>query len=204
MSKKSNNKSKSPDERTVAVPEAEVQEASSPDAAETPKASTEAAETQDAPESVETPPDGEAEAAALREALSSEQDKYLRLAAEYDNFRRRSQKERESIYLNAKADVVTALLPVYDNLERALSQSTADEAFYKGVALTMAQLKEIFQSLGVLEITALGQTFDPALHNAVLHIEDATFGENEIVEELQKGFQLGDKVIRFSMVKVAN
>jgi molecular chaperone GrpE len=93
---------------------------------------------------------------------------------------------------------------VYDNLERALSHQTTDEAFYKGIEMTMTQLNGIFEKLGVKPIEAVGQKFDANLHNAVMHIEDDNYGENEIVEEFQKGFILGDKVIRFSMVKVAN
>lgn len=138
------------------------------------------------------------------ELIQSERDKYLRLAAEYDNYRKRSQKEREAIFRDVKADTITKLLPVYDNLERALKAETTDDAFKKGVELTMTQLKDIFESLGVKAIDAVGQKFDANLHNAVMHVEDEEHGEGEIVEEFQKGFMLGDKVIRFSMVKVAN
>ena len=99
---------------------------------------------------------------------------------------------------------MTQFLPVYDNLARALEQSTADEAYRKGVELIMTQFKDILGRMGVTEIEALGQKFDPALHNAVMHDEDETKGEGEIVQELQKGFKLGDKVIRFAMVKVVN
>ena len=96
------------------------------------------------------------------------------------------------------------LLPVYDNLERALKAECSDEAFYKGVELTMTQLKTIFENMGVQEIPAVGEVFDPSMHNAVMHIEDENYGEGVIVQEFQKGFKLGDKVIRFSMVQVAN
>ena len=140
----------------------------------------------------------------LEEALVIEHDRYLRLAAEYDNFRKRSQKERESLYVDVKADIVAMFLPVYDNLERALGQETEDKAYYRGVEMIMTQLREIFQKLGVREIPARGETFDPALHNAVSHVEDEAYGESEIVEQFMAGFQLGDKVIRHSMVKVAN
>ena len=136
--------------------------------------------------------------------LAAEKEKYLRLAAEYDNFRKRSQKEREAIYTDVRADTVMKFLPVYDNLERALKQETADEAYRKGVEMTMNQFKDVLSKLGVTEIETQGQLFDPAVHNAVMHVEDEHYGENEIVEEFQKGFKLGDKVIRFSMVKVAN
>ena len=137
-------------------------------------------------------------------ALGAEKDKYLRLAAEYDNYRKRSQKERETVYADAKADTVLQLLPVYDNLERALKAECSDGAFYKGVEMIMDQLMGIFSKLGVEVIQAEGQTFDPALHNAVIHVEDESLGENVVAEEFQKGFTLNGKVIRFAMVKVAN
>ena len=140
----------------------------------------------------------------LEEALAAEQDRVLRIAAEYDNFRKRSQKEREALYVDVKTGVVAEFLPVYDNLERALKQETEDEAYRKGVELIMAQLKEIFSKLGVAEIPAVGETFNPELHNAVYHTEDETYGEGEIVEQFMAGFTLGDKVIRHSVVKVAN
>ena len=149
----------------------------------------------------------EAEAAPARDyeaELAAEKDKYLRLAAEYDNYRRRSQKEREALYADVKAETVTALLPVYDNLARALALGSTDEAFLKGIQMTMNQLEEIFTKLGVAAITAVGEPFDPEKHNAVRHIDDESVGENIIVEEFQKGFTLGDKVIRFAMVVVAN
>ena len=136
--------------------------------------------------------------------LKAEKDKYLRLLAEYDNYRKRSAKERENIYSDALTDTVTKFLPVYDNLVRALEQSTADEAYRRGVEMIMTQFNDILSKLGVTPIEALGQKFDPQLHNAVMHEEDSEKGENEIVQELQKGFKLGDKVIRFAMVKVAN
>ena len=135
---------------------------------------------------------------------AQQEDKYLRLAAEYDNYRRRTAKEKDSIWNDAKADAAVAFLPVYDNLERALKQETADEAFKKGVEMTMTQLKTVLEKLGITEIPALGQTFDPNLHNAVMHVEDENFGENTVCDVFQAGFQLGDKVIRFAMVKVAN
>ena len=146
----------------------------------------------------------EALKAEMDAALASEKDKYLRLAAEYDNYRRRSQKEKETTYSDAKADTVLQLLPVYDNLARALKAECTDPGFYKGVEMTMAQLMDILAKLGVTPIEAEGQPFDPAEHNAVLHVEDESLGENLVVEEFQKGFKLNDKVIRFAMVKVAN
>jgi len=140
----------------------------------------------------------------MEAALGAEKDKYLRLAAEYENYRRRSQKEKETTYSDGKADTVLQLLPVYDNLERALKAECSDPGFYKGVEMTMAQLTEIFAKMGVTPIEAAGQPFDPAEHNAVIHVEDESLGENLVVEEFQKGFKLNDKVIRFAMVKVAN
>ena len=141
---------------------------------------------------------------AARTELAGEKDKYLRLLAEYDNFRKRSSRERDNIYADVKADTLLKLLPVYDNLERALRQETADEAFRKGVEMTMNQFLEALKALGVTPIEALGQTFDPAVHHAVMHLEDPDKGEQEIVQEFQKGFRMGDRVIRFSMVQVAN
>ena len=136
--------------------------------------------------------------------IKEEKEKYLRLAAEYDNFRKRSQKERDSLYNDIKADTLLKFLPVYDNLERALKQATADEAYRKGVEMIMTQFCTTMEKLGVTEIEAAGQKFDPTIHNAVMHVEDESFGENEVVEVFQKGFKLNDKVIRFAMVKVAN
>ena len=138
------------------------------------------------------------------EELRGANDRYLRLLAEYDNYRKRSQKEKDSLYGDIKANTVTAFLPVYDNLVRALAQTTEDEAYRKGVEMIMTQFEQTLKKLGVEKIESLGQTFDPQLHNAVMHVEDETKSENEIVEVFQKGFKLGDKVIRFAMVKVAN
>lgn len=145
----------------------------------------------------EQKPDPTAEYAALN-------DKYLRICAEYDNFRKRSQKEKDGLYADVKAETLKKFLPVYDNLVRALNQSTEDEAYYRGVEMIMTQFNTTMEKLGVTEIESLGQKFDPAFHNAVMHVEDAEKGENEIVEVFQKGFIMGDRVIRFAMVKVAN
>lgn len=131
-------------------------------------------------------------------------DKYLRVCAEYDNFRRRSQKEKEALYGDIKADVLLKFLPVYDNLARALGQPTSDEAYRKGVEMIMGQFVATMEKLGVEKIESLGHSFDPNLHNAVMHVDDEEKGENEIVEVFQEGFKIGDKVIRFAMVKVAN
>ena len=165
-----------------------------------PEAEQTTVETEVTQEEIQTP-DPVAEAAAK---LAEQEDQFLRLAAEYDNFRKRTAKEKEAIWTEVKANTAAAFLPVYDNLERAIKQETTDEAYKKGVEMTMTQLREVFASLGIEEIPALGQTFDPGVHNAVLHIDDESFGENEIVEVFQAGFRCGEKVIRFSMVKVAN
>ena len=162
-----------------------------------------AADGSDAPE--DETPIGEDEAViANKEELAAERDKYLRLAAEYDNYRKRSSKEREMIYSEARADAITRMLPIYDNIERALKMDCADEAFYKGVEMIMTQLTDIFESLGVAPIPAVGEQFDPNRHNAVSAVEDPSLGEKIISDEYQKGFTLGDRVIRFSTVVVAN
>ena len=162
-------------------------------------------ETLSAPEEAapETP-EGPTEVESLQQTIAQQEDKFLRLCAEYDNFRKRTQKEKDAIYADATAAAVSALLPVYDNLERALKQDTADEAYKKGVEMTMNQLKEVFAKLGITEIEAQGQPFDPNLHNAVMHIEDENLGENTVAQVFQAGFMLGEKVIRFAMVQVAN
>ena len=136
--------------------------------------------------------------------LAALNDKYLRICAEYDNFRKRSQKEKEALYKDVKADTLKSFLPVYDNLLRALAQPTEDAAYAKGVEMIMSQFNTTMEKLGVEKIDSLGQTFDPAFHNAVMHVDDEEKGDNEIVEVFQEGFKMGDKVIRFAMVKVAN
>ena len=138
------------------------------------------------------------------EEIAALNDKYLRLYAEYDNFRRRSQKEKSDIYAEVKANAVADFLPVYDNLVRALAAPTEDEAYRKGVEMIMTQFGHTLEKLGVTQIPALGEKFNPELHNAVMHCDDEEKGENEIVEVFQEGFKLGDKTIRASMVKVAN
>ena len=140
----------------------------------------------------------------LKAEMDALNDKYLRICAEYDNFRKRSQKEKDNLYGDVKAETLKNFLPVYDNLVRALAQSTEDEAYRRGVEMIMNQFNVTMEKLGVTEIECLGKKFDPAYHNAVMHVEDEEKGENEIVEVFQKGFMMGDKVIRFAMVKVAN
>ena len=136
-------------------------------------------------------------------ALAEQNDKYLRLAAEYDNFRRRTAQERDRIYDDAYAEALAALFPVVDNLERA-AQYSDGESVAKGVAMILKSVEDTLAKLGVTEIEAEGKPFDPNLHNAVLHVEDDTKGESEVVEVLQKGYQKGERILRYAMVKVAN
>ena len=131
-------------------------------------------------------------------------DKYLRLVAEYDNYRKRTAKEKEAIYPEAKVSVVNAFLPVMDNMERALSASKEEDPLYEGVKMILRQFEETLKNIGVEEIKAVGEKFDPNFHNAVMHIDDDNYGENEIVEQFQKGYKIGDRIVRYSMVKVAN
>lgn len=142
--------------------------------------------------------------ANLNDELAAERDRYLRLAAEYDNFRKRSTKERSAAYSDAQAQTIAKLLPIYDNLERALKTECSDEGFYKGIELTMTQLTEILEGMNVKAIAAVGQPFDPNLHNAVMAIENPELGEKIVAEEFQKGFTIGDRILRFSTVVVAN
>lgn len=145
----------------------------------------------------------EEELAAARKDAEELNEKYLRMLAEYDNFRKRSAKEREGIYADAYADALTSILPVLDNLERADACKESD-ALAKGLELTLKSFRNTLSKMGVEEIEAEGKPFDPNFHNAVMHVEDESFGEGEIVEVLMKGYKKGDKVIRYAMVKVAN
>ena len=145
-----------------------------------------------------------AEVNPWEEKYNAERDAHLRVAAEYDNFRKRTVKEKEQSYGNGKADAVAKMLPIYDNLERALNQPTEDAAYKKGVELTMNELVKILTSLGVEIFGNVGDAFDPNLHNAVMHIENEELAENTIAAVFQKGFKIGDKVVRFAMVQVAN
>ncbi len=152
-------------------------------------------------------PETPAEPTELQKALDAqakEHDQYLRLAAEYDNFRKRSQREKDGIYQDAVADTAKKFLPIYDNLARALKNETADEAYKKGVEMTMNELVKILGSVGIEAFGAPGDTFDPQRHNAVMHVEDESLGENTVAEVFQTGFAMGEKIIRFAMVKVAN
>ena len=140
----------------------------------------------------------------LAKVLAEANDKYLRLAAEYDNYRKRTAREKEHVYGDAKADTVKPFLAVLDNLERGVQQFEEGDPHRQGMELICKQFMEVLGQMGVTEIPALGQPFDPEKHNAVMHAEDESVGENTIVEVFQKGFMIGDKVLRFAMVKVAN
>lgn len=145
----------------------------------------------------------EEELATAKKEAEELNERYLRMLAEYDNFRKRSAKEREGIYADAYTDALISILPVLDNLERADACKESD-ALAKGLELTLKSFRDTLAKMGVEEIEAEGKPFDPNFHNAVMHVEDESFGESEIVEVLMKGYKRGDKVIRYSMVKVAN
>ena len=164
----------------------------------------ETVETTETPETVEETVEEVVEVNPWEEKYNAERDAHLRVAAEFDNFRKRTIKEKEASYGNGKADAVAKILPIYDNLERALNQPTEDAAYKKGVELTMNELLKIFGSLGVEVFGNPGDVFDPNLHNAVMHTEDEFLGENTISMVFQKGFKMGDKIVRFAMVQVAN
>ena len=170
--------------------------------AEEKKMNEEAVEETPVPE--ETAEEAAPEANPWEEKFNAEHDARLRVAAEYDNFRKRAVKEKDAAYGNGKADAVAKLLPIYDNLERALNQPTEDAAFKKGVEMTMTELVKILNGLGVEIFGEAGDGFDPNLHNAVMHTEDESLGENTIAQVFQKGFKIGEKVVRFAMVQVAN
>ena len=172
------------------------------------KKDKEVKEQQPEAEKVEGPavqePEKAPEVNPFEEKYNAEHDSYLRLAADYDNYRKRTAKEKEQSYSNGKADTILKLLPIYDNLERAMNQDTEDAAYKKGVEMTMTDLVKIFTGLGVEIFGEAGEHFDPSLHNAVMHTEDDRVGESTITQVFQKGFKLGEKIVRFAMVQVAN
>ena len=155
-------------------------------------------------ETVETPVEETVEVNPFEEKYNAEHEAHLRLAAEYANFRKRTALEKESSYTNGKADAIEKLLPVYDNLSRAMAQETTDAAYKKGVEMTMNELVKILNGMGVEIIGQVGDTFDPNLHNAILHTEDESIPENTITQVFQQGFKMGEKIVRFAMVQVAN
>ena len=140
----------------------------------------------------------------LRAELDEQKDKYLRVVAEYDNFRKRTAKERLELISTSKADAITQILPVVDNFERALSAQTQDETYKTGIEMIFKQLNEVLKGLGIEEINPIGEKFDPSVANAVNQIEDENLGDNEVAQVFQKGYRIGDKVLRYAMVVVAN
>ena len=140
----------------------------------------------------------------LEVALKESEDRYMRILAEYDNFRKRSKKEQEAVYGNAFAQGVASFLPVLDNIGRAVEQECADEQYKNGILLIDKQLKELYTKLGIVEFGEKGDAFDPEIHNAVMHVDDEELPENSIAEVFQKGYKIGDRIIRIAMVKVAN
>ena len=206
----SNNKQETAPEKEQTTPEteAEVKEETkaAPEAEQKPdkKAEKKSEKAEKKSEKAEKKSEKAPTKKSLEEELAAERDKYLRLLAEYDNFRRRSAKERENIYTDVRCETLKKFLPVYDSLSRALAQTPEDDACRKGLEMIMTQYEKSLEQLGVVMIEAVGQPFDANLHNAVMHIEDENYGENVIVEEFEKGFKIGDKILRYSMVKVAN
>ena len=157
------------------------------------------------------PKEKKKETARLREALAEKEaelaesrEKYLRMAAEYENYRKRSAKERDGIYTDAVSDVIAAILPVSDNLERAAQYKEEPEKVAEGLALVAKSLTDMLGKFGIEQYGAPGETFDPNLHNAIMHVEDEAYGEGEILDVFQRGYRKGDKIIRYAMVKVAN
>lgn len=142
--------------------------------------------------------------ADVEKQLKGEKDRYLRLMAEYDNFKKRTVKEKQQTYADAKADALSALLPIIDNIERAIASGADGEGLRSGVEMMLSQAEQILKNCGFEEIDALHKTFDPQLHNAVLHVEDDSFGEQEVCDVLQKGYKIGDRIVRHAVVKVAN
>ncbi len=196
MSKKNKEKKDQPVTEEIASEVEEIKEEAPVEEAPVEETSKEEAPKAEAPK--------ESELDKAQAALAKEHDQYLRLAAEYDNFRKRSRKEKEALYTDVKAETAAKFLPVYDNLERALANETADEAYKKGVELIMVEFKKIMTGLGVEEFGEKGDAFDPNAHNAVMHVENEELGENVIAQVFQKGFRIGDKVIRHAVVQVAN
>lgn len=140
----------------------------------------------------------------LKQELEDVTDRYKRILAEFENFKKRSMKEREGLYNSLTSDIASKLLPVMDNLEKALQAETTDENYKQGIELVIKQFKDVLTSIGVKEIEAVGKTFDPALHEAVSSVVDENLGVQEVKEEFRKGYMIGSKVIRHSMVVVAN
>ena len=189
--------SKDKKQHTANEPEREAEKPVE-EAAETPAEETE----QEAPaEETAKQPDALAE---LQKKLDEANDRLLRTAAEYDNFRRRSQKEKEAIYTDSKAEIIGKLLPVIDNFERAAAADADAENYKKGIEMTVKQLLDALTAMGVEAYGAAGDAFDPNIHNGVMHVDDETLGENVVTDVFIKGYKVGDKVIRHASVRVAN
>lgn len=139
-----------------------------------------------------------------KNSLDEKEDRYRRIMAEFENYKKRSTKEREGMYNSLVGDIISSMLPVLDNLEKAMDAKTEDENYKKGIELVYKQFKDVLTANGVTEIEAVGKTFDPELHEAVAQVEDENLGQQEVKEEYRKGYKIGDKVIRHSMVIVAN
>ena len=199
---------KQPAEETPEEPKEQPQEEAPPaeESAESAEKAEKAPKGKKKKEKTYTLTQAQMEAAELAaEQLESVKDQFVRLTAEYDNYRKRTAKEKDSLYQDAKADTIREFLAVYDNLERAVStEGDEDSPHKKGLEMIFHQYQEILKKLGVTEIEAQGQTFDPEKHNAVMHIDDENFGENVVSQVFQAGFMLGDKVIRHAIVQVAN
>ena len=204
-SKKKKAKAEPTPETEQTVPETEAVEEEVQPRADEPKQEETPAEEPKKEEKPSKEPKAKAEKEPdFKSQLAAEKDKYLRLLAEYDNFRRRSQKEKENIYTDVRGETLKKFLPVYDSLWRALTQTAEDDPARKGLEMIMTQYENALTQLGVSLIEAVGQPFDANFHNAVMHVEDESVGENIVVEEFEKGFKIGDKVLRYSVVKVAN
>ena len=160
-------------------------------------------ETAEAATEEKAEPTAEERIAALEAELKEKDDKYLRMAAEYDNFRRRSREEKAAVYADALSDTVGELLPIIDNLERAAMYDDGEKV-KEGLMMTAKSVSAVLEKLGIETVGAAGETFDPNLHNAVFHVEDESYSDGEIVAVFQKGYKKGNKIIRFAMVKTAN
>ena len=197
---------KQPTAEEAAENQAETTEQETPETAEAPEKEEKAAKGKKKKEKTYTLTREQMEAAELAvKQLESVKDQFVRLTAEYDNYRKRTTKEKDNIYQDAKADTIKEFLAVYDNLERAMAtEGDEDSPHKKGLEMIFHQYQEILKKLGVTEIEAKGQPFDPEKHNAVMHIDDESLGENVVAQVFQAGFMLGDKVIRHAIVQVAN
>ena len=197
---------KQPTAEEAAENQAETTEQETPETAEAPEKEEKAAKGKKKKEKTYTLTREQMEAAELAvKQLESVKDQFVRLTAEYDNYRKRTTKEKDNIYQDAKGDTIKAFLAVYDNLERAAAaEGGEDSPHKKGLEMIFHQYQDILKKLDVTEIEAKGQPFDPERMEAVMHIEDENFGENEVTQVFQAGFMLGDKVIRHAIVQVAN